>query len=59
MKTPQGVQPPKLGQVSRLVKSHYGLKQATRKWFEKLATFLQAQGFTHAHEDHTLFIMQH
>ncbi|CAI8618372.1 unnamed protein product [Vicia faba] len=55
MKMPQGVQSSKSCQVCKLVKSLYGLKQASRQWFEKLTIFLQAQGFTHAHADHTLF----
>ncbi|XP_058723404.1 uncharacterized mitochondrial protein AtMg00810-like [Vicia villosa] len=55
MKLPQGVLSSKVGQVCRLNKSLYGLKQASRQWFEKLTTFLQAQGFLHAHADHTLF----
>lgn len=42
--------------MRRLLKSPYGLKQASRQWFEKLTAFLQAQGFIHAHADHRLFI---
>lgn len=54
MKITQGVIPPKQSQVCRLVKSLYGLKQASQQWFEKLTTFLQAQGFTHIYMNHTL-----
>jgi transposase InsO family protein len=56
MKVPPGVISPKPGQVCKLLKSLYGLKQASRQWFEKLTTFLYAQGFTQATSDHTLFI---
>lgn len=56
MKVPQGVFSPKPGQVCKLLKSLYGLKQASRQWFEKLTTFLYAQGFVQATSDHTLFI---
>ncbi|XP_058746532.1 uncharacterized mitochondrial protein AtMg00810-like [Vicia villosa] len=54
MKLPHGVLSSKVGQVCKLNKSLYGLKQASRQWFEKLTTFLQSQGFIHAHADHTL-----
>jgi len=55
MKVPQDVTPPKSCQVCKLLKSLYGLKQASRLWFEKLTQFLYAQGFTQATAKHTLF----
>lgn len=55
MRVPQGVSPPKSGQVCKLLKSLYGLKQARRQWFENLTQFLYAQGFVQATSNHTLF----
>lgn len=44
MKVPPGV-PHKASQVCRLRKSLYDLKQASRKWFEKLASELLSFGY--------------
>lgn len=41
--------------VCRLLKSLYGLKQASRKWYERLSTLLLTMGFQQAHADHSLF----
>lgn len=41
MHLPLGFQSPKPGQVCRLQKSLYGLRQAPRCWFSKLSTALK------------------
>jgi len=56
MESLQGVQSSKPNQVCRLNKSLYGLKQASRKLYEKLAIFLTQQGYVQVSTDHTLFI---
>lgn len=50
-----GIQYTALGQVCRLRKSLYGLKQASRQWNIKLTANLVSQGFTQAGSDHSLF----
>lgn len=45
MYVPQGVVSPKPNQVCKLLKSLYGLKQASREWYEKLTGFLISQGY--------------
>ncbi|CAN0838933.1 Retrovirus-related Pol polyprotein from transposon TNT 1-94 [Linum grandiflorum] len=44
--------------VFRLNKALYGLKQAPRAWYERLSSFLLAQGFVRGQIDTTLFIQK-
>ena len=55
MELPQGVKPPKLGQVYRLQKSLYGLRQASKQWYKKLSNVLLASGYSQSQADHSLF----
>lgn len=43
-------------QVCKLVKSIYGLKQASRIWHERIYTFLIANHYKQATLDHFLFV---
>lgn len=56
MKLPQGFSSPNDTRVCRLRKSLYGLKQASRCWFEKLATALLKYGFSQKRSDYSLFV---
>jgi hypothetical protein len=56
MTLPPGVSSPKPNQVCKLMKSLYGLKQASRKWFEKLTSVLLQHHYIQAPSDHSLFI---
>lgn len=55
MKLPPGITSSKPIQVCKLIKSLYGLKQASCKWHEKLTSLLVAQHYKQANSDHSLF----
>jgi hypothetical protein len=57
MQVPDGVQSPKSGQVCKLQKSLYGLKQASRMWYEKLTSLLLHEGYTQSTADYSLFTL--
>lgn len=57
MAIPPGVPSPGPNKACKLLKSLYGLKQASRKWYERLTHLLVTQlGFQQAHSDHSLFV---
>ena len=47
------------GKVCKRKKSLYGLKQASRKWYEKLTTLFLAEGYCQSTTDYSLFTLQH
>ncbi|MCH79609.1 retrovirus-related Pol polyprotein from transposon TNT 1-94 [Trifolium medium] len=57
MDVPQGVTSPRPNQVCKLLKSLYGLKQASRKWYERLTALLLQHGYTQSNSDHSLFTL--
>ena len=44
--------------VCKLRKAHYGLKQAPKTWYGKIAEFLTESGYSVAHADSSLFIKE-
>ncbi|XP_031098345.1 potassium channel AKT1-like [Ipomoea triloba] len=55
MEPPPGCEEGKTGQVCRLIKSLYGLKQASRQWNIKLCVALLSMGFKQSVPDNSLF----
>ena len=58
MKQPEGYHDG-TDKVCKLVKSHYGLKQSPKLWYDKLAQSLHALGFTKSPNDDALFTLPH
>jgi len=56
MVIPPGVAHSNPNQVCKLNKSLYGLKHASRKWYEKLTSLLIQSGYQQATSDHSLFV---
>ncbi|GKV28764.1 hypothetical protein SLEP1_g37774 [Rubroshorea leprosula] len=57
MKIPQGFTCNQSNKVCRLRKSLYGLRQASKNWFEKFTTSLEAVGFKQSKADYSLFTL--
>ncbi|XP_013589286.1 PREDICTED: uncharacterized protein LOC106297627 [Brassica oleracea var. oleracea] len=58
MRPPPGMEHlTKPGNVLRLKKAIYGLKQSPRAWYHKLSTTLNGRGFVKSEADHTLFTL--
>ena len=58
MKMPEGFAKPGENKVCKLLKSLYGLKQASRQWNLKLTKVLQATGFNQSAHDYSLFTLK-
>ncbi|KAJ3494865.1 hypothetical protein NLJ89_g10721 [Agrocybe chaxingu] len=58
MRCPDGYIPSIAGAVWRLLKSLYGLKQASLIWYKLLRKVLEALGFVRSEFDHALFVFK-
>lgn len=59
MSLPKGIAPSYPNQVSKLLKSLYGLKQSCRQWFAKLSIVFLSNNFKQCPVDHSLIIHQY
>ena len=58
MRPPTGMEDMvKPGNILRLKKAIYGLKQSPRAWYQKLSTTLNGRGFVNSEAGHTLFTL--
>lgn len=57
MKIPPGFEKKQSNLVCRMKKSLYGLRQASRCWFAKLASALKDYGFNQSYSDYSLFTL--
>ncbi|KAL8145460.1 hypothetical protein AgCh_003579 [Apium graveolens] len=55
MKPPSGLHLSDSSLVCKLIKSLYGLKQASREWLKKLSAELHSMGYNYSRNDHSLF----
>lgn len=58
MEMPEGFRKKGEQKVCRLLKSLYGLKQASKQWNIKITTTLQTAGFTQSSYDYFLFTLK-
>lgn len=55
IEVPQGLHVDSPVLLCKLKKSLYGLKQASRQWYDKLTETLCTKGFVHSASDYSLF----